>query len=136
MREARLVRLADVTPKPVRWLWNGYLALGKINCIVGDPGVGKSTLTVEVASRASTGTPLPGGSTADPTNALFLTAEDDAATMVRPRVEAAGGDIGRITARRYPLSLPDQLDELRDDLVHLNAKVLVIDPIMAFLAAV
>jgi hypothetical protein len=37
-----LIRLADVTPEPVKWLWLGRIALGKETMIAGDPGLGKS----------------------------------------------------------------------------------------------
>ncbi len=40
--EARTVVLADVQPEPVEWLWPGYLPLGKLVVLDGDPSVGKS----------------------------------------------------------------------------------------------
>ena len=36
-----VVRLADVEPERIEWLWPGYLPLGKLVVIDGDPGVGQ-----------------------------------------------------------------------------------------------
>ncbi|MFO7897877.1 MAG: bifunctional DNA primase/polymerase, partial [Planctomycetota bacterium] len=38
--------LADVAPEPVRWLWPGRFALGKLSLIAGEPGLGKSFFTL------------------------------------------------------------------------------------------
>ena len=40
--EQRLVRLTEVQPKPLSWVWPGYLAVGAITDFSGDPGAGKS----------------------------------------------------------------------------------------------
>ncbi|MBI1826915.1 MAG: AAA family ATPase [Planctomycetes bacterium] len=57
--EPVLVRLADVQPEPVSWLWPGRIALGKLTLIAGDPGLGKSFLTLDIAARVSCGSPWP-----------------------------------------------------------------------------
>ena len=49
------VCLADVEPKPINWLWPEKIARGKVTMISGDPGLGKSLLTVALASAVSTG---------------------------------------------------------------------------------
>lgn len=47
--------LADVAPRAVRWLWPGRIALGKLTLVCGDPGLGKSFLTLDLAARLSAG---------------------------------------------------------------------------------
>jgi hypothetical protein len=54
-----LVRLADVAPAPVRWLWPGRVPLGKLTILDGDPGLGKSAITLDLAARLSAGLPMP-----------------------------------------------------------------------------
>ena len=49
----RVVRLGDVEPEPVHWLWNGYVARGKVNLLAGDPGLGKSWATLDLAARVT-----------------------------------------------------------------------------------
>jgi putative DNA primase/helicase len=51
--------LSDVVEESVEWLWEGRIPLGKITVIDGDPGTGKSTLTIDLAARVSTGRDMP-----------------------------------------------------------------------------
>src|SRR5881398_2781595 len=91
--------LSNVRPETVRWLWEPYLPRGKLALLDGDPGVGKSLLTIDLAARLSRGGPLPDGSPSGrPHLTLLLGAEDDAADTTRPRAEAAGADLGRVVA--------------------------------------
>ena len=50
---------ASVTPEPVQWLWEPYLALGTLCMLDGDPGVGKSLLITQLAANISKGHPFP-----------------------------------------------------------------------------
>ena len=55
----RVVRLGDVEPEPVHWLWEGYVARGKVNLFAGDPGLGKSWATLDLAARVTVGEETP-----------------------------------------------------------------------------
>src|SRR5436305_1334965 len=91
--------LSRVRPERVRWLWEPYLPRGKLAVLDGDPGIGKSLLTTDLAARLSRGGPLPGGASAGrPHVTLPLNAEDDPADTPRPRAEAAGADLDRVVA--------------------------------------
>ena len=57
-----LETLSNVQKSSVNWLWPGYLPAGKVAVLDGDPGVGKSMLTCELAARISVGAPMPGES--------------------------------------------------------------------------
>ncbi|MDO8629885.1 MAG: AAA family ATPase, partial [Phycisphaerales bacterium] len=95
-----LKRLSDVTPRPVEWLWSGRFAIGKLTLIAGDPGLGKSFVTLDMAARVSTGTPWPDrrGDPIPAGDVILLSAEDDLEDTIRPRLDAAGADVTRITA--------------------------------------
>ena len=56
---ADVVCLADVEREAVSWLWDYRVPFGKLTLLDGDPGLGKSTLALEVAARlfARGGTP-------------------------------------------------------------------------------
>ena len=95
-----IVRLADVKPTAVQWLWPGRFALGKLSLLVGDPGLGKSFLTLDIAARVSRGAAWPDAPN-EPNPAggvVLISAEDDLADTIRPRLDAAGACIERINA--------------------------------------
>jgi archaellum biogenesis ATPase FlaH len=95
-----LVCMADVQPEAVSWLWSGRIALGKLTLIAGDPGLGKSFVTLDIAARVSRGMPWPDRrSEPNPTGGVvLLSAEDDVADTIRPRLDAAGANVSRIKA--------------------------------------
>ena len=53
--------LSEVEARQINWLWPGRIPLGKITILDGDPGMGKSLITVDLAARVSTGQPMPDG---------------------------------------------------------------------------
>src|SRR5438128_540885 len=89
---AALVSLSTVEPAPVRWLWPGYIPLGKLTVLDGDPALGKSTLLLDLAARVSTGAPMPDGSPGLHAPVCLLSAEDALADTIRPRLVAPDPD--------------------------------------------
>lgn len=144
-----VLRLDTVEPTRVKWLWDQRLALGKLTLIAGDPGLGKSYLTLDLAARVSTGKAMPGdtwdnGKPMDrfPGTAILLSAEDDPADTIRPRLEAAGADLRRVLmVNGVRTGGATKSFSLRDDMNHLrtickketDARLIVIDPISAYL---
>src|SRR5438876_2621430 len=59
--EVSLIRGDTVNPKPIRWLWNGYLAAGKFHVLAGQPGTGKTTIALDFAAIVSSGGLWPDG---------------------------------------------------------------------------
>jgi hypothetical protein len=133
--------LTQVTHRPVAWLWPGRLPLGKLAMFDGDPGRGKSMVTLDLCARVSTGRPMPDGTGGGPpANAVIIQGEDFADDTVLPRLKALGADLGRIFIFRPDFlerighfSLPSHADKLDDALAANDPRLLVIDPIMAFL---
>lgn len=141
----RVNLMSGVQPEAVQWLWPGRIPLGMVTVFDGDPGLGKSTVTLDLAARLSRGWAMPDGSTGpEASGVVILSAEDDAARVVRPRLDAAGADVERIAT----VQLADDeggtrdLEICRADLAPLErgvrevgALLVVIDPLMAFLPA-
>ena len=130
-------RLADVTPGHVSWLWPGRIPLGKITTLDGSPGLGKSTIALDLAARMSTGCPLPDGSNADlhgPVGVIVASAEDGASDTILPRVLAAGGDPKRIHLLRGKWVIPKDVPRLRDEILQLDVKLVILDPLASFLS--
>src|SRR5690606_35188000 len=147
---AALVRMADVTRERIDWLWPGYLARGKLHVVDGDPGLGKSTVTMDWAARVTTGKPWPDGQLGgDAAGVVIMSAEDGLGDTIRPRLDAAGADLDQALAltgigcldpvtgepgERLP-ELPTDIELIRDALRQVDAALLVIDPLMAYLAS-
>lgn len=130
---SRYVTLASVTPRAVEWLWQGYIPLGKVTIIDGDPGLGKSTLVLDVAARGSRGLPSPTGTPLPTFDTLLVTGEDDPADTIRPRLDVAGGDPARVHILT-DLTLPDEADRLAEVIDRTGATLVVIDPLAAHTA--
>lgn len=139
------VSLADVTAEQLRWVWPGRVPAGKLTLLVGDPGLGKSYLTLDLASRLSRGAPLPGGSGRSAVvSTLLLAIEDDIADTVRPRLDALGADVSRIhalTAIKHndserPLRLDSDMSSLEEAVSRTGTGLVVVDPLNAYLAGV
>jgi len=138
-----LQRLSEVEPAEVRWLWPGRVPLGKLTLLAGDPGLGKSLVTLDLAARVSTGSDWPDTSARQaPASVVLLVAEDDLADTVRPRLDRAAADLKRVsvlTAVRTPTA--SRPFNLAQDLPHLQravtedpqTRLVVIDPITAYL---
>ena len=87
----------DLTPEPVEWLWQYWLALGKVHILAGAPGQGKTTIAVgALAATVTIGGRWPDGSRCEPGNVIVCSGEDDPADTLLPRFIAAGGDRSRI----------------------------------------
>lgn len=134
-----LVPADRITPEAVRWAWVGRIPLGAVTLLVGDPGLGKSTLTIEIAARLSQGQ-LDGDLKGEPAVVALATAEDALAHVVRPRLDAAGADLARVhlvTVCRDGVTgglvLPEDVDDLADRLRAVGARMLVVDPLVAHL---
>lgn len=141
-RAARVVRLDTVRPERIQWLWPGRLAAGKLHLLAGDPGLGKSTVTLDVAARLSRGATWPDGASGGaPCDVLLLQAEDGLADTVRPRLDQLGADVARvhaITGVVAPesdgwIALDRDLAAIRGVAERTRAAALVVDPLTAYL---
>lgn len=142
MEEMLEVLRADmVQERPVSWLWPGYLPAGKLVMIEGDPGDGKSVMTCDLAARLTTGSPLPDGSRVPKTDVIMISAEDDPEDTIKPRLRVAGADLRRVhlvvggPTENSAFDLARDLDALEALVTSTQAKVIFIDPLMAFMPA-
>jgi hypothetical protein len=125
--------LSEVRTRPIDWLWRGYIPLRKVTILDGDPGLGKSTLLLDLACRGSIGGLAPTGEPlGDAFTTIYVTIEDDAEDTILPRILKAGGDPSRFHLLRK-LSLPAEIERLEATASRLKARLIVIDPLMAYL---
>jgi AAA domain len=139
-------RASEVAPDPVRWLWEGRLALGKLALIGGAAGTGKSTLAMSLVAAVTTGGPWPCGEGRAPRgSAIVLSAEDDEHDTIVPRLIAAGADLDRVgilssvseNGQRRLFNLRADLGMLEVALREIaDVRLVTIDPISSYLGGV
>jgi len=113
------------TIKPRRMIWLRWLPRGTLSILAGNGGLGKSCLLIDLAAELSrSGIP-----------SLLVTGEDNAETIVVPRLLAAGANLHLVALWRDPLVLPDDLAALAKAITDLKAGFVAIDPMSAFLAS-
>ena len=139
-----IARTADIAPEAITWLWPGRIPLGKLTLLSGDPGLGKSFLALDVAARVSTGASWPDGAPGgEPGDVIVASAEDGTADTIIPRLRALDANLCRVhviegvkTERgRRPASLDTDLARIEVGVRHVQARLVIIDPIGAFLGA-
>lgn len=140
-RKVFLRRANDVTPQKVRWLWEGWLAQGKLHLLAGQAGTGKTTLALSLAATLSRGGLFPDGSRAPQGSTILWSGEDDLANSLLPRYLASGGDPAMLLDLSFAASvggIRHAFDPATDfpTLVHVaarfgNVKLVIVDPIVS-----
>ncbi len=132
----------DVSVTAVEWLWHRRVPKGKVTMFDGDPDVGKSAVTVDIAARKSAGRAFPDGAPCEAGNVLIANVEDDAGDTIVPRLKAAGADLTRVfiiagvpdgKGGTRLLDLPEDIPLLEAKAKERNAALLIIDPVMTML---
>ncbi|MBM7867324.1 AAA family ATPase [Heliobacterium gestii] len=129
------VLMSDVEAIDEKWLWNPYIPLGKLTLIEGDPGCGKTWVSLAVAAKVSRGEfeGIDG-----PGRVLYATAEDGLADTLKKRLDILGADSRFIEAvigidgsdEAFDFSKLELLDEYLED---RKPVLFIVDPIQAFL---
>ncbi len=141
-----IVRLVDVIPEQVEWIWPSRIPRSKVTLLVGDPGAGKSFASLAISSAETNGTALPGDEAPrTPSNVLMWNGEDGIEDTIRVRAEALDVDLSRMhvirggldeAGRRRPFSLAD-VGRLHFEIQRLgDVRMVVIDPVSVLLAGV
>jgi RecA-family ATPase len=138
---------ADIKTLPVQWLWKPRLPLGALSLFAGDPKLGKSFVTLDLAAAVSRGAPLPlDDGHYDPASVVLMSAEDDPGRTIVPRLKSAGANLSNV----YILDAVLQEDgthalpRLRSDIERIgdaveklgDCRLVVIDPVSAYLGGV
>jgi len=137
-RRVVLVRGSDIRAEHVEYLDEGLIPLRTVTLVTGLDGVGKSTILYEKAARLTRGT-LKGHYFGIPSDVVIASSEDHPASVIIPRLVAAGADLDRIHVVRVrfvegldgDVSLPDDLDAIARRVAEVNARMLIVDPLVA-----
>ena len=140
----KTVCAADIEPEHVEWLVDQSFPLGMLAVIGGQPGLGKSQISINLAAGVTTGKGLPGtGGFGNIGSVIILANEDDAARTIRPRLDAAGADtskvhivegVAREGAEVDMFQLDSDIADLRDRALEIgDVRLIIIDPPSAYL---
>lgn len=141
--ELEVVWGSSFVERETSWLWRPRIPYGHITVIDGDPDLGKSTLTLDLVARATTGAPFPGERERRvPTVALVISAEDAIEETIVPRLRVAGADLDKVgffklqrdpdTGHVVPLSIPEDLSQIEATITQHTVGLVIIDPIAAY----
>jgi hypothetical protein len=142
----RIVTLEGIESEAVDWLWSGYVPLGKLTVLEGDPGLGKSLITVALAAAATTGdySRLQAAHNRPPADVFFVTYEDGVRDTIVPRLRAAGADLSRThviqgvtddTGEEDLFTFPDDVPDLQLAAQARRPCLVVVDPLSAALSS-
>lgn len=138
-------RASDIEVKPLKWEWLDKIPRGEVTIFDGDPGTGKSLLSICLAACKSTGRSYPDGSPCELGNVILTSAEDSESTIIA-RLQAHDADLSRI--RIVPscfeetngesqvvlqvVTLPDHVKMLEEVIRADRAHLFIVDPLSAF----
>ena len=91
-----IIAADSLRPEPITWLWDGWLARGKVHILAGSPGTGKTTLALAIAAALTTGGNWPDGTAAPVGSVLIWSGEDDPKDTLIPRLIAARANLSRV----------------------------------------
>lgn len=144
-----LTSMNTVETEQVEWLWPGLIPFGKLTIIEGNPGDGKTWLSLCIAAAVSDGHYLPNPATGkvdlliEPGPVIYMTSEDGIADTIKPRLEAAMANHSRVYVLEGDYDQKGNIKEIalknmrpiREAVSKVRPSLLVIDPIQGYLGA-
>jgi KaiC/GvpD/RAD55 family RecA-like ATPase len=128
-RRWQLRPLSKATPRQTRFLVPAF-PLRFLTLVAGVGGLGKSTYLIAIAAAGSTAV--------EPWDTIYVSFEDTADEVLRPRLEAAQGNASRVhelvlgnADSLESFTLPRDVEELQLLIRECAARLVVIDPIVA-----
>ena len=151
----------DHPARAVEWLWPDRIPLGKVSLLIGNPGLGKSLLTIDMAARVTRGSAVSrqfderrasaNRSSGNTTHSALPPATpqplnpapsarlrhhperaDDLTDTIRPRLDAAGADANRVFVLPKIRDLRHDFDKLRTVDARPNCRLIIVDPVNAY----
>ena len=123
------VPASKIQPRPVPWLWQGWLARGEVTVSHGDPSSGKSMTAVDIAAHVTTGRAFPDGKPGLAGDVLWIghRGEDAADYTIIPRMIAAGANLDRLWLFNAETAVDAELEKVCASAAERKPALAVID---------
>lgn len=143
-RSLNVQPLSLVTMTRQRFAWTNVVPQRTITILAGQAGIAKSTVLAWLIAHWTKGE-LEGDLKGQPINVAIINGEDDVASVLVPRLVAAGADLERIQTLSSVTvheddgdwitspNLAEDLALIREKLIEWGSKVLIIDPIISLM---
>jgi putative DNA primase/helicase len=138
-----LICASSLNPEPVSWLWQWWLARGKMHIVGGQPGAGKTTLAMLMTSIVTRGGRWPDGSLSPSGTVVIWSGEDDPADTLVPRLIAMRADMEKVHfvggvmegGERRPFDPAKDIPALAQAIGNLgNVALIIVDPVVSAVA--
>lgn len=130
----KLIKAADIEDIKVNWMWNPYIAYGKVTLLHGEQGIGKTLLSMKLLAACTNRKKLSDDSDRiEPAHALYLTDEENLEGIIRPKLVEADADLNKVFVvnEDFAITLGDTW--LEEAIVLNDIRLLIIDPIDSYL---
>lgn len=122
-----------IKSKKISWLWYPYIPFGKITIVQGDPGEGKTSFILFLASILSNNKgDIVKNLYCEKSNVIYESAEDGKEDTIKPKIQLYKGDSKCIHYINGHLNSFDG-EILENAIKEVDAKLLILDPLQAFL---
>lgn len=137
------VKGSEIKPIAVQWVWDGWLAKGKLEILAGAVATGKTTIVIDLAATVTRGGKWPDGTQAEAGDVLIWSGEDDPEDTLLPRFLAAGGVCERIhfvksvaaDGKKRPFDPSIDMGALATAAGSVpNLKMVIVDPVVLMVA--
>lgn len=138
----RLKMFDTIKSETVEFLYPEKIPLGMLTIMAGIQGEGKSSITLDLAARVTTGAPMPSTTIPTPKGSVIIAnCEDPETSVIRNRLDQIQHiDLSKIAYLEQDAELIDldkNLRELEEMIVSLgDCKLIVLDPLSAYMGKV
>lgn len=144
-----LTPFSEIPPEEIEWLWANYIPRGALVLLNGLPGVCKSLLMLYICRLITLGLAWPDGTPCGKGDAILMASEDDAKTIISPRLRDLGVDTRRVlqltaqktcdkTGSKTQVSFTLQDSEVLDEALYQRpeCELVILDPIASFVGRI
>lgn len=126
--------------KGTKWLFQGRIPAGMMTILAGREGIGKSTVSLDIAARTTRGT-LEGRYHGRPQNVILCATEDSWEHTIVPRLKAVGADLDKVfhisvqddTGGARAITAPGDIRAIEHAIGETKPALMIVDPIMSII---